>query len=314
MQMPDRNGGNNEYRYGYGGHEKDDEVSGQGNHLAFGDYGYNPRLGRRFNIDPMIGSFPWMSPYATFNNNPIYFADPTGLAPEGASKKDEPASSDENSLTSTSQTKVSDGPGPRVLDLGLFTLTYSKRKYGGRKGTGNSLFGFRIDFKFRIGRETKPVVKTETFKINKYDPGASQGYPNTGNYPPNTIGTATNKSGVSLSTISNPSIEKAEFKTHVNDNGGDSRYKFDIGTTKVETRNGHRRVLLDPTTVSPSTTINGGMTEQEPGDKGFYDSCDGYKVKLKVTYQTRVVTRLKFLRVISKKTKASIDDGNFNGK
>lgn len=72
------------YRYGFGGHEKDDEVSGNGNHLAFGDYGYNPRIGRRFNIDPMIGSFPWMSPYATFNNNPIYFADPTGLSPEGA--------------------------------------------------------------------------------------------------------------------------------------------------------------------------------------------------------------------------------------
>jgi hypothetical protein len=82
MQMPGRNGGQNDYRYGFGSHEKDDEVSGNGNHLAFGDYGYNPRLGRRFQIDPMIGTFPWMSPYATFNNSPIFFADPTGLAPE----------------------------------------------------------------------------------------------------------------------------------------------------------------------------------------------------------------------------------------
>ncbi len=70
-------------RYGFGGHEKDNEISGNGNYLAFGDYGYNPRLARRFNIDPMIGTFPWMSPYAVFNNNPIYFADPTGLSPEG---------------------------------------------------------------------------------------------------------------------------------------------------------------------------------------------------------------------------------------
>jgi len=82
MLIPERFSSSSDYRYGYGGHEKDDEVSGKGNHLAFGDYGYNPRLARRFQIDPMIGTFPWMSPYAIFNNNPIYFIDPTGMSPE----------------------------------------------------------------------------------------------------------------------------------------------------------------------------------------------------------------------------------------
>ena len=85
MEMAGRKGNVGGYRYSFGGHEKDDEVSGNGNYLAFGDYGYNPRLSRRFNIDPMIGTFPWMSPYAVFNNNPIYFADPTGLSPESDS-------------------------------------------------------------------------------------------------------------------------------------------------------------------------------------------------------------------------------------
>ena len=67
------------YRYGFNGHENDDEIKGTGNHLSFGDYGYDPRLGRRWNLDPVeqVG----ISPYATFNNNPIYFIDIDGQSP-----------------------------------------------------------------------------------------------------------------------------------------------------------------------------------------------------------------------------------------
>ena len=72
---------NPEYRYGFGGHEQDDEVKGDGNHLAFGDYGYDPRAGRRWNIDPMAAKYPHISGYAAFHNNPIFFSDPTGLEP-----------------------------------------------------------------------------------------------------------------------------------------------------------------------------------------------------------------------------------------
>jgi len=41
------------YRFGFGGHEKDDEVKGSGNHLSFGDMGYDPRIGRRWRPDPL---------------------------------------------------------------------------------------------------------------------------------------------------------------------------------------------------------------------------------------------------------------------
>jgi hypothetical protein len=34
-------------------------------------------------VDPLASEFPNMSPYAAFNNNPIYYTDPTGMAPEG---------------------------------------------------------------------------------------------------------------------------------------------------------------------------------------------------------------------------------------
>ena len=64
------------YRYQYNGMENDDEVSGKGRHPQFGDFGYDPATGRRWNNDPI--TYPWQSPYATFNNNPIFYMDPTG--------------------------------------------------------------------------------------------------------------------------------------------------------------------------------------------------------------------------------------------
>jgi RHS repeat-associated protein len=66
------------YRWGFQGHEQDNEIKGTGNHLRFGDYGYDTRLGRRWNLDPVdqVG----ISNYAVFKNNPMRFIDPTGMA------------------------------------------------------------------------------------------------------------------------------------------------------------------------------------------------------------------------------------------
>jgi len=67
-----------QYRYGYGTQEKDSEI-GEGIYTA--EYWqYDSRLGRRWNVDPVGKAF--MSTYACFNNNPIYFIDPLGLKPE----------------------------------------------------------------------------------------------------------------------------------------------------------------------------------------------------------------------------------------
>lgn len=71
------------YRYGFNGQEKDDEVYGEGNSYTAEFWQYDPRTGRRWNVDPMTGSFPWQSPYAAFDDNPILNCDPTGLAAEG---------------------------------------------------------------------------------------------------------------------------------------------------------------------------------------------------------------------------------------
>ncbi len=79
MLMPGRHKESSFYRYGFGSQEKDDEIAGSGNHLSFGDYGYSPRLGRRWNIDPV--EIVGMSGYATFRNNPNFWKDPDGESP-----------------------------------------------------------------------------------------------------------------------------------------------------------------------------------------------------------------------------------------
>lgn len=73
--------------YGFGGQEKDDEIAGSGNSYTAEYWQYDPRLGRRWNVDPMSGKYAWQSPYATFNNNPIYFNDPKGLEGEEGNKE-----------------------------------------------------------------------------------------------------------------------------------------------------------------------------------------------------------------------------------
>src|SRR5690554_7003906 len=63
--------------------EHDMEVSGEGNSYTTEFRQYDPRLGRWKSLDPLMAMFPNMSPYVGFANNPIFFTDPYGLAPEG---------------------------------------------------------------------------------------------------------------------------------------------------------------------------------------------------------------------------------------
>ncbi len=65
------------YRYGFNSQEKDDEIYGSGNSYTAEYWQYDARLGRRWNLDPVVKHYE--SPYATFANNPIWFVDPFGL-------------------------------------------------------------------------------------------------------------------------------------------------------------------------------------------------------------------------------------------
>jgi hypothetical protein len=65
------------YLYGFQGMQRTDALAGSGNHYTAPNWEYSPRLGRRWNTDPV--DYPRQTSYATFNNNPIYFKDPSGL-------------------------------------------------------------------------------------------------------------------------------------------------------------------------------------------------------------------------------------------
>jgi RHS repeat-associated protein len=66
------------YRFGYGNHEKIDEIAGAGNTIDFGARIYDSRIGRFKSIDPLAHKYPSLSPYCFVANNPIYYVDPDG--------------------------------------------------------------------------------------------------------------------------------------------------------------------------------------------------------------------------------------------
>lgn len=74
----DRTGADVNYRYGFNGVEKDNEIKGDGNSYNTDFRMYDPRVGRWLSIDPIV--HPWESPYVGFANNPIYYTDPSGLS------------------------------------------------------------------------------------------------------------------------------------------------------------------------------------------------------------------------------------------
>lgn len=76
MQMPNRSGSSGNYRYGFNGMEKDGEIKGEGDWYDTEFRVLDPRIGRWLSLDPIVHH--GMSPYNTFDNNPIYFKDPSG--------------------------------------------------------------------------------------------------------------------------------------------------------------------------------------------------------------------------------------------
>jgi hypothetical protein len=86
------------YRFGFNGQEKDDEIYGSGNVTAALFWEYDSRIGRRWNIDPDY--IEWESPYSVFHNNPVKLNDPDG---------DKPNPPDKN------KHKVKDGDSPSAI-------------------------------------------------------------------------------------------------------------------------------------------------------------------------------------------------------
>ena len=78
MIMPGRSFTSDNYRYGYQGSEKDDEISGTGNSYATYFRQLDVRLGRWWGVDPKAALSPWESPYMSMGGNPILNTDILG--------------------------------------------------------------------------------------------------------------------------------------------------------------------------------------------------------------------------------------------
>ncbi len=77
--LPGRNFNSSSYRYGYNkGSEKDDEISGAGNHFTTLFREGDTRLMIWWGTDPEADEQPWQSPYSYMDGNPIKNNDPDG--------------------------------------------------------------------------------------------------------------------------------------------------------------------------------------------------------------------------------------------
>ncbi|OWP79660.1 hypothetical protein BWK62_00010 [Flavobacterium oreochromis] len=105
--VPNRHGYSKDYRYGFQGQEKDDQIKGEGNSLNYTFRMHDPRVGRFFAVDPLTAKYPHNSPYA-FSENRVM----DGIELEGL----EYLSTTNPNISSTSVTKNDDGTSN--LDLG----------------------------------------------------------------------------------------------------------------------------------------------------------------------------------------------------
>ena len=149
MLMPNRSFNADGQRHLYHGMEQDMEVSGSGNSYTTEFRQYDPRLGRWKSLDALMYMFPHLSPYVGFDNNPIYFVDPYGLASEVVNGGGEPkkTETDENNShifvgqgapERKSHFKNKSGKYTAAKDADLYIDTETNDKYSYMKSDGES--------------------------------------------------------------------------------------------------------------------------------------------------------------------------------
>jgi len=88
--MPGRSFSSSNYRFGFNGKLKDDEIKGNGNSIDFGARIYDSRLGRWLSLDPLQVDYPYFSPFQFCADNPVINVDPDGkkIKPANESSKE----------------------------------------------------------------------------------------------------------------------------------------------------------------------------------------------------------------------------------
>jgi len=133
MLVPNRHAANENYRYGFQGQEKDDELKGgEGNSLNYTFRMHDPRVGRFFAPDPLFRSYPWNSPYAFSENRVIDAIELEGLESFKVTKEQVPGTSSYSSKVTYDER----------IKFGVIKTVESNMKamsFGGHETTGNIL-------------------------------------------------------------------------------------------------------------------------------------------------------------------------------
>jgi RHS repeat-associated protein len=79
MLVPNRHKAGDDYRYGFQGQEKDDEIKGEGNSINYTFRMHDPRVGRFFAPDPLEKKYPNYTPYSFSGNKVINSVEIEGL-------------------------------------------------------------------------------------------------------------------------------------------------------------------------------------------------------------------------------------------
>ncbi|MFB9095204.1 thrombospondin type 3 repeat-containing protein [Flavobacterium jumunjinense] len=219
MTLPGRTSTGNDYRYGFQGQEKDDELKGEGNSLNYTFRMHDPRVGRFFAVDPLFRDYPYNSTYAFSENRVMDMVELEGL--ESANTKDK-----EDCSCSTD---------PPVTNTSLYSILFNKsnaytsdkrdRSWLGRRIAGVTRFIENTEISYSNTFDANgPGSKTSIFDLE----GEHTFYNSTSNGDGGFIGNMTEpNNGINLRYILNNNLKVGltTFKNKLNDNESGSGFQ-----------------------------------------------------------------------------------------
>jgi hypothetical protein len=144
------------YRYGFNGQEKVDEIAGVGNHNTALFWEYDTRLGRRWNVDPVVKEYE--SGYSCFGNDPILNIDDLGDAYTVTNE------SKDGKLTKSTISAVIYIQGtldPKALNKRAAELTKAAKKEFVNKKVAGVEICFNIEYKYDASKNANNLNGNE---------------------------------------------------------------------------------------------------------------------------------------------------------
>lgn len=176
------NGG--DYRYGFNGKEKDDEIKGSGNSYDYGARMYDPRIGRWMAVDPLARKYPFASPYNFVLNTPIMAIDLDGL--EAVVVTIRPVQGQDPALTQVNVQKV-----VSQVDQANLTVTYRRLDAAGNllsTTTGTNFVAGSVEAQLANATDAQGNTSLQKLQAGTYD--GNGGFNQSGNQDPQSVGSA----------------------------------------------------------------------------------------------------------------------------